>query len=175
MSIPAELQAHVDAGRLFIIRPLLLADEEETPRTMLVSCEIMEQLKSAFSDTIEGARIAEFLQTLEDFAEGAVFTVSEHPFKKPTDVMLARVHPIETDIWDIRNTEPLPGIRALGRFWEQDLFVALTFTWREDLGGVDGWHEEINACGKAWCALFGLRTPFRRRGINEYLTNYETV
>jgi len=175
MSIPAELKAHLDAGRLFIIRPLSFAVEEETPRTMLVSSEIMEELKSAFSDTVEGARIAEFLQTLESFAEGGVFTVSECPFSKPSDVMLARVHPIKAEIWDIRNTEPLPGIRALGYFWERDLFVALTFNWREDLEGGDEWDEEIKACETAWRALFGFRTPFPGRRIDEYLTNYEAV
>jgi hypothetical protein len=133
MSIPDEIRAQIDAGRLFIIKSPYSDAKGETPRIMVVSDEIMEELRSAFSDTVEGERIAEFLQTLEAFVEGAVFTVSEKPFDKPYDVMLARVHSIAADIWDIRSTEPRPGIRALGGFWEQDIFVALTFNWREGL------------------------------------------
>jgi len=89
--------------------------------------------------------------------------------------MLARVDPVDSEIWDIRSIVPRPGIRALGGFIRKDTFVALTWQFRENLATSDDWSAEIGRCRDAWRDLFGSKTPFSGASLDEYLSSFYAV
>lgn len=146
----------------------------ETARTMHVPPDLKAHVKEPFADTEEGERLGELRGWLDNFLLAGEISVSEDPDNKPRDVMLARVHPVEMDFWSIRVTEPdrTPGIRVLGAFIAQDEFVALTWSYREDMTDFDG---DVQAAIARWKEIFGARTPLKGGKLDEYLTNYYAV
>ncbi len=59
------------------------------------------------------------------FIAGKVISVGWDPMKKGVSAFMARLAPVEDEVWDIRSRDPSPGIRVLGSFSERDVFVAL--------------------------------------------------
>ena len=172
MSRQLLLEAQLSNKELFVLVSLFTGDE--TARTMIVSASICTMVTPPFPDTELGRRLGEFRAWLDSFMEGAELSVSEDPFNKPPDTMLARVSPVEEDFWSIRVTEPeeSPGIRGFGGFHKQDEFVALTFDYREDIGDFSA---EVDAVREAWTRFFGVERPFHGDELDEYLTNYIVV
>jgi hypothetical protein len=173
MSIEDEIQALCPQGRLHRLPSLLCGPD--TARTMYVSTEILDAVTPPFADSLQGERDAEFRQTLDAFLEGGMFSVAEDPYAKPSDAMLARVAPTAAEFWDIRSVVPRPGIRCLGAFIAQDIFVALTCANREDLDASGAWEAEIGRCTSEWRELFGSQLPLKGASLDEYLTNYFPV
>jgi hypothetical protein len=128
-----------------------------------------------FPEDLEGDRRVEFRQTLDSFLEGGEFSVAENPYAKPSNVMLARVDPVTSEIWDIRSIAPTPGIRCLGVFVDKDTFVALTWNYRENLEEPGEWEAEINRFTSDWRELFGDVEPYKGDCLDDYLTNYHAV
>jgi len=172
MSIADILSSLLAAGKLFTLRSLFTGDE--TVRTMIVSSDIFAVVTPPFSDTEHGRRLGEFRAWLDDFMEGAEISVAEDPFQKPPDAMLARVSPIEYELWSIRVTAPedTAGLRSIGAFTERDQFVALIWDYRE---GIPDFDDEVEDGRAAWQDLFGSTEPFRGASLDEYLTNYTPV
>jgi hypothetical protein len=119
-----------------------------------------------FKQNWEGKAHASLRALLDAFSEGAEMSVAEQPFEKPSDTILARVHPVRDEVWDVRCFDPYPGIRVLGRFSECDHFVALTWNYRENMD----WPAEIARCKAAWRNIFGDLPPHLGRRIDEYLS-----
>lgn len=168
MSRPPEIKALIKAGRLFCLPSAVTGDD--TVRTLFISPEVLEAVSGPFAETYDGIRLLELRQTLDAFLEGAEFTVADHPFGKRPDAMLAPVAPVEYDLWDIRSIAPVPGIRVLGGFWSKNVFVALTWEYRENLETSEDWEHEIERCQAEWKRLFGTRRPFRGESLDEYLS-----
>ena len=151
---------------------------DDTPRTVYVTEEVWAVIKEPFSDDAEGQSHARFRQNIDSFLEGFEFTVAQDPFCKPWDADIARVDPIENELWDFRvlwdpDGDPHPGIRCLGGFWSQDTFVAITWDYRDNFDGH--WNDEIDRCRRRWRDLFGAREPLKRSQLDEYLTNFDPV
>lgn len=87
---------------------------------------------------------------------------------------MARNAPIGGQVFDIRCTDPKPGIRVFGRFIELDTFVALTWDYRENLNGRD-FDDAVARCIREWQRLFPREHLFAGRSLNEYLTNFYAV
>jgi hypothetical protein len=103
-----------------------------------------------------------------------MITVSEEPFSKPSDVMLARVSPVEADFWSMRITDPeeTAGMRVLGAFYGKDAFVALTAEFRED---IHDFGSEVGNAQEIWRDHFGTSLPHSGRCLDDYITNYYKV
>ncbi len=172
MSIEPILSEHLETGRLIELASLFTGDE--TARTMIVSLEILAVVTPPFPDSDEGLRLGEFRAWLDCFMEGAEISIAEYPFQKPSDAMLSRVDPIESELWSIRVTEPdeTPGVRSFGGFAEKDKFVALTWEYREMIPHFD---DAVGGALSAWDDLFGSNGPFKVDSLDEYLTNYRAV
>src|SRR6266566_2044682 len=164
MSIAATLAQRLADGRLHELESLFTGDE--TARSMYVSPLVRMAVTPPFPDTLQGKRLGELRAWLDDFMECCELTVAEDPANKPTDTMLARVHPVEEEFWAIRVTEPpeTPGIRAFGAFASQDAFVALTWEYREEIGEFD---EEVDAAIASWIELFDPEEPFSGASLDE--------
>lgn len=70
---------------------------------------------------------------LDAFVQGHQMTVGCDPYQKPKNTMLARIAPVEDEVWDFRCRGAKPAVRVLGLFAEKDLFVALTYEYRKIL------------------------------------------
>src|SRR5947207_1639789 len=75
--------------------------DDDTPRTMVLSPDIMAAVDHPLPDTEEGLRRGELRAWLESFVEYGPITVAEDPFNKPPETMLARAHPVENEVWSI--------------------------------------------------------------------------
>jgi hypothetical protein len=139
-------------------------------REIYASEEVMMAVADPFGGDGEAAdHLSEFRQTMDAFLEGGEFSVSEDPYNKPSDAMLARVDPVEDEIWDIRSITPHPGIRCLGAFHSKDRFIALTWDYRVNI--VD-WKAEIQSCKDLWRDIFGAVKPLSASKVDDYLCNY---
>src|SRR5260370_21673954 len=81
----------------------------------------------------DGQRLSQCRGTLDAVNENQWIGVAQDPYNKSPHAYLARVDPIELDIWDIRSLAPFPQIRCFGAWAEKDTFVALTWHYRDDL------------------------------------------
>ena len=140
-------------------------------REMFVSRDIMDIVNEPWSENWMGQRHKEFRAKLDSFTRGDWFSVSENPFEKPSSTDIARVHPAKDEIWDIRCIDPNARIRCFGAFGGRNLFIALTWQYREDLNGLDEWEEEVNRCKAEWCRLFNPIQRYKGASVNEYLSN----
>jgi hypothetical protein len=77
MSIDLQIELQIKAGKLFRLPSLVCG--YDTPRTMYVSLEILDDVKGPFAETRDGERLAEFRQTLDAFSENGEFSVAEDP------------------------------------------------------------------------------------------------
>ncbi len=143
---------------------------EETPRTVFVSEELREIVWNNFPETREGRRHSRLRAFFDGFTEGGQFSMALDPFKKPGTTMIARVHPVELEVFDFRCLDPKPGIRALGCFAEIDVFVALTWDYRENFAGRDDWRDQVNDCVGKWKELFGSLPPHKGNRVNDYIS-----
>jgi hypothetical protein len=174
-TIREAINAHVGQGNLFCLMPEFLSDE--TPRAVFVSKEVMEIVDGPpWPDSRDGRRYARLRGLFDAFTGGDYITIAADPFEKSACAILARVDPIADEIWDFRCLDPAPGIRSFGRFAEKDIFVALTWDFRENLQTADDWNAEIRSCKNEWKKLFGPLLPHAGKSLNEYVSyNFRSV
>lgn len=176
MSIPDEIRVRImreNGRRLFYLPPLLSSDP--MVRTLIVSNEVKECVASIPLGNWEGQRRGQLRGRLDAFTRGDLLTIGQKPYDKDSDAMLARTHPTKDEIWDIRSTEPLPGIRCFGAFGDKDLFIALTWAYREDIGSGRGWQIELRRCKAVWTEIFGSIPRLHKGSLNEYITRFRSV
>lgn len=134
---------------------------------MLISAEVCNCVLEPFGNSHTELRHARARSVLDGFIEGDWIAVGWYPFDKGSSAVLARVDPVEDDIWDFRCLSPTPGIRVFGCFSEPDTFVALTWEYREN---IVEFAAEVARCAAAWKELFGSIPPYRRSRLDEYVT-----
>ena len=177
MSIQDEISVLVRQGRLIQLLPIIKSDRVK--RFMFVSSALYERLQPEIDIGNEfDPRFAHLRADLEKFILGGEINVAHDPFKKPTKTFLARTKPVEDEIWDIRSIDPNPAIRVLGCFSEQDVFVALEWEFRSELGGPHdkAWRDFIVRCGAHWRRLFGSYLPLCGEKTSDYISeNYFDV
>ena len=109
---------------------------------------------------------------MDDFVAGGYVTVAQDPFDKDASSIMARVHPVESEIFDFRCLDPKPQIRILGRFAASDTFIALAWDFRDDID----WDEIVSETEATWNELFPDTNPLKRDNINGYISyNVESV
>lgn len=169
MSI-AQLVGVVAHRRKLVDRPSTLF--QARARTLYVTPDLDAYTQPPFADTLCGERFAAVAQFFDAFCELNMITVSENPDRKPPDVMMARVKPVEDEFWSMRITEPdeTAGVRVFGGFCGQDAFVALTWDFRENINDFDA---EIEGVQETWRDYFGSVGPYSGRSLDDYLTNYD--
>jgi hypothetical protein len=157
----------VGKRRLFHLPPLLRSSP--MLRELFVSEDVRDGVLPPWPKFRTGARHIEFRETLDHFTQGHRISVSEQPFRKPNYALMARTHPTQNEVWDIRCPRQDQGIRCFGCFAGKDLFIALTWDYREnitDFGGI------VEDCRQAWDSLFSPLQPFEGSNLDEYLSNY---
>jgi hypothetical protein len=108
---------------------------------------------------------------LAHFIQGGELIVSADP--RELVCQLKRLEPPPPEIWEMRVSEPSPGIRVFGRFAHKDIFIALLWEDRILLGpfGSRRWKYFASKCEQDWHKYFPRHNPVEGRSINEYLSN----
>lgn len=121
------------------------------------------------NDEFRGSQLRQFL---DQFTEGKKITISEEPYKKPNTTYMAPIDPVEDRVFDIRNRDK-PAVRVLGAFAERDVFVALIWDYRVNLGGPDSkeWRDFRERCKAEWRKRFFMYEPLSGVNRNELATN----
>jgi hypothetical protein len=165
MSIERVL-ASLDGVRLFRV-PASFSNGEGA-RVVYASSDVAEMISGDWPDTRDGQMHAAARAVLEAFVDGGYVTIAADPFRKAATALLARVHPVADEVWDFRCLDPRPGIRVLGSFAATDVFVALTWDYRENFD--KDWPAHVAECKREWRRLFGDVPPFRGKTLNDYVS-----
>lgn len=153
--------------RLFKLRPDLGIEgleHDEFPREILLSAEVHDFVNVDFDGSDD---VAASLRALMDgIVSGDYVTLAQKPYEKDRDAVFARVYPVEREVWDIRSLAPWPGARVLGFFAEVDVFVGLTFAYRDEID----WDEERDRCSAMWRELFGSLPPHKGEKYDDFIS-----
>ena len=170
MSIRDEINVHVRNGTLVHLQPWLPSDPVN--RTMFIGEEILEIADpSTAADNWNGQREARVRGALDTFTAGRLISFGLNPHQKKTAAFMARVSPTDAGVCDIRVLDPRPGIRVFGCFSEPDVFIGLTWNYRENLERDDDWNAAANECRSEWDKLFPRVAPHIGTRIADYVTD----
>lgn len=90
------------------------------------------------------------------------------PFDKENAAFMARTNPVQDGIISLRSRDPSPGIRLLGAFCEQDVFLGLSWHWRRRLLDRIVFSHTCLAATGIWDRLL----PDCRRLVSDHLEDY---
>lgn len=171
MSIRDEISSRCDERRLWGL-------EEAIPsplasRTVFVSHSLNNLVLGPWSDTKIEYRAGRLRANFDMFISGLVISVGQHPYRKKKSAFMSPLDPPSDEVWEIRSRDPKPGIRVFGRFSEKDVFVALTWGYREDLGGPKSkeWRDAREQCKAEWRRLFHPYGPHVGNTPHDYISN----
>ena len=173
MSFHGNLQEQIGrlaAQRRIALLPPLLSSSPML-RELFVSADVWDGANPPWPRHRTGLRHIEFRAALDHFTQGYTINVAEDPFTKPRHAFMARVHPVQRQVWDIRCLGPDQGIRCFGCFAGKDRFVAITWDFRENIT----FESADSECREAWDALFSPLQPLTGTSLDEYLSNYVAV
>jgi hypothetical protein len=170
MSIYVEISFRVNEGRLALLDPAMPGTLRK--RKMYVSPELETLLGGPWQDTAWEERCGYLRADLDRFIEGKILAVAQKPYGSKTSY-LKRLEPPRDEVWEIRSRDPNPSLRIFGRFAEKDLFIALTWAKRIDLGGPAEreWRVAKEACNAEWRKLFPTYPPKTGVTFHDYLSN----
>ncbi len=171
MSIRDEISSRRAEGRLYCLLPALIG----TPavRTVFVSPEVNDVVFGPWNDKKFEGRAGGLRADLDMFTSGMVISVGQDPFKKRKNAYMSPLAPAIDQVWEIRSRDPKPGIRVFGQFSEKDVFVALTWGFRENLGGPGShkWRDTRERCKAEWRKLFSTYSPHTGKSPHDYISN----
>lgn len=176
MSIRDEINARIDEGRLFRLKPLNEKDNKH--RAVLMSVEINRLVIGPWPDGPSGIRCARLRADLESLITAENITVCWEP-RKARNEQIGRLCPVRDEVWDLRSQDPAPGLRVFFRFAEKNVFVALTCAprsipvpWLPRLPLLDSreWRRAIVECRNRWRNLFPAHEPISGSTADAYLT-----
>ena len=178
MSIRDEINNRVSEHRLTRLIPVNQKDPRR--RTVLMSEEITGMVMGPWVEGPMGERCGRLRADLENFVTGERVTVCLTP-REAKDAQIARLEPVEDEVWDFRCQEPSPGLRVFCRFAEKDILVAMTcyprslsLPWWHRLPLLDDerrWRTAIVECRSDWRKLFPAHEPVTGGCLDDYLSN----
>lgn len=113
----------VQRGVLYWLDPVLESDP--VCRVMVLHPELHVLFQAEPMD----GRIGKLRSDLESFVVGHELSLSFTPFRHQSAYM-GVLDPEREGVWEIRSTDPNPGMRVFGCFADKDVFVALGWSLR---------------------------------------------
>ncbi|WP_291052493.1 hypothetical protein [Hyphomonas sp.] len=157
MSIEQEIDHRISEGRLTLLEPLIASDPKV--RKIFVGEEVREFVEGPWQNDSHQERAMRLRADLDAFIRGAPISIAAHPYQKPNDSFLAPIDPISDSVYAIRNRIK-PSIRLVGCFAAKDIFVALVWAYRIDLGqDKRTWRNLSKRCKAEWKSLFNTYQP----------------
>ncbi len=161
MSISAEITNRVQEGRLHLLQPIMAPDEGASPRQMYVNEEIYSLLVGPWHNEEWEERCGYLRADFDRFMQGGIIPIAEHPLLGGKNAYMRQLFRFREEVWEIRSRDPKPSIRVLGRFADRDVFIALNWWHRTDLGGPTdrAWRDAIVGCKTEWKKLLPTYEP----------------
>jgi hypothetical protein len=147
-------------------------------RVLLVSEDVNRLVTGPWQSTAEEIRGGRLWADFDRFIEGRLISASlNSPYSKPKTTYMARLDPPQEDVIEIRSRDPKPGIRVFGRFADKDIYVALNWEYRENLGGPKekDFDREREICKARWRQLFPTYSSLNGSQIDEYFADISNV
>lgn len=178
MSIRDVLRDQLTERRLFVLEPSVPGSP--TARTMVLSKEVMDLLTEPWPCAAAARRLPRLRADLESFVAGEVISACLVPYKAKNAYM-GRLDKPRDEVWDVRSRDPSPGLRILGRFAEQDVFVGLS-CWPRSIvlqylsrpplldGASKEWSDGIKECKAEWRRLFDPYPAHTGTEVHDYLS-----
>lgn len=160
MSIHDVIQHRIDEGRLCRL-PMVVPWTPQI-RTMFVTRPILDLLQGPWDDEITETRAGILHADLETFVGGGLISRE----------YLKRLYPARDQCWEIRSVRDNPSIRVLGAFADKDVYIAINYARREDLGGWGDrrWRDFKEECKAHWRNLFQPYAPYPAGVIHDVVT-----
>ena len=172
MSMRDQINQCLAEGRLFQVFPMLPGSR--VSRVLLASPEIYRLVTGPWSDESEEIRCGRLWADFDRFVEGRLISVAlDNPYHKPRTTYLARMDPGGDEVWEIRSRDPRPAMRIFGRFAEKDVFVALNWDYRANLGGPgsEPFKIEMRRCKAKWRQCVPTYPAFSGATVDDYSSN----
>lgn len=172
MSISIEIANRVNEGRLHLLQPLMPRSAGVAPRHIYANEEIYSLLVGPWQSKEEHERCGYLRADFDRFMQGGMIPIAEHPLLRGKNAYMRQLFRFREEVWEIRSRDPLPSIRVLGRFADTDVFIALSWWHRTDLGGPKdrAWRDAIVGCKSEWRKLFPSYEPKSSGGTHVYPT-----
>ena len=175
MSIQVEIASRLSEGRLRALEQIMAVSPGK--RRILAVPDVMNRLDGPWNSAREGRRAGAARALLEGFLRGDQI-VGRMPPSKNVHTVIALLHPPEENVWEFRIGSPQPGVRILGRFAEQDTFIATNWVNREDFRDPTTaqddprrWRDETLRCKVLWNQLFPSYNPFAGGALHDFISN----
>jgi len=161
----------VQRRALFEVTPTL--PNSPHGRWMFANAEVNRLIVGPWADQAERYRCGALWADFDRYVESRIISVClDNPYRKPKTTFLARLDPGHDEVWEIRSRDPRPSIRVFGRFADRDVFVALDWGHRSQLGGPgsNAFKLRIRRCKAEWRKLFPSYDPLTGSSVNEYIS-----
>jgi hypothetical protein len=171
MSIRERIKQHVASGEL-VHAPHSLPSVR-AGRYLFMVKEMWEAVDGSLSGNgIHDLRLGKLRADFDRFVSGQELTIGDHPLDKGINAFMARTHPVQDGVFDIRSQDPSPGIRVFGCFSEKNTFIALIWRCRKDLGSRNerAFDQAILAAQREWNRLFDPLKPLYSEDIHDHLS-----
>ncbi len=171
MSIHGRLAVAVSNGLLIEFEPVIT--QESTKRSLFATPEVHRLVIGPWNDEAEEKRCGKLMADFERFVLGRHISVNwDKHSKNAMDSFMARLHPYEHEVWQIRSRVPSPGIRIFGRFAYRDCFIAFSWRYRRELNGKNSpeYLEVMRSCQAQWSNIFASYDAFTGDRIDDYIS-----
>src|SRR5690348_15798493 len=151
MSIYVDIADRVSEQRLFPLPPLMPLRPGNMPRQMYVATEVNTLCNGPWPSSEWMTRCMVLRADLARFSLGGPIPVAARPFIGGRKSFLRQLFRWREEVCEIRCQDD-PPIRVLGRFADTDLFIALNWYFRADLGPPHSrqWRDAIVGCKTQW-------------------------
>jgi hypothetical protein len=147
-------------------------------RRVFLACETVKTLVLGplWHDKKEEERAYELRAEIDWFIDGNTIYVRPES-EDGTKAMFARLDPSTDEVWTLRSLKPKPSLRIFGTFAERDVFVALHWAKRSDLGARDSeeWTDAIGQFKTEWRNCFFPLNPLQGSYPDAYLSNAKLI
>lgn len=171
MSITTEIEDRTNRGDLIAIKPLMDSDPQD--RQIYVTPDVYNMLIGPWKDERQEREWMEARAIMDSFVAGRLISASS---VRNSDVQLKLLDTSPRGLWELRATNPKPGIRLLGLFAQKDCLVILS--WRERAflrSSRRRWSEAFRDCKSKWNGLFYTYVPMEESNCDDYISNIHNV
>jgi len=141
-------------------------------RDVYVTQEVHGFLEPEWGDAIEERKAGELRGDFDNFTAGRRLLVTLR--RRPGREDLKRLEKAREEIWELKSKAP-PEIRVFGRFADRDVFIALTFAWRDHIQSDGDFDYYKSVAKRQWRLLFPSHEPFTGVRADDYVSNATVV
>ncbi len=178
MSILDEVKKRFDEGGLYSVPQQFQSVWYPPKRTIFATGSIKTLINGiGTTNQEERIRVAELWADLDYFLSGD--RIDLRPFDSLDNeyAHMALLEPPSDEVWEYRSVAPSPAFRIFGSFAAKDVFVALTWARRKDLGPKYSkeWRAAIQEFKEEWEIYFGNVKPFGGSYPDDYFANARVI